>query len=177
MKKYISGVVTGLILAFSISAFAGNIANAFFTSDIKLKVNGQYKNATFVNVDGTNYCKVRDLVDAVGGTTSWDNTTKTIIIETEVKNVNTVTNDIVMEPAKPVENPINPDVWIGLRDFAMQYKDAYKDYIMPIQNKLKSSNDYIEYSVDFEKGTLKVASFRNSVYLNIDDLKRNGLMD
>ena len=76
MKKFIAGLLTGLILATGTLAFAAS-------SDIKLKVNGQYisfPDAPPQIINGRTMVPARPLAEALGATVSWDATAKTVVV-------------------------------------------------------------------------------------------------
>lgn len=102
MKKYLSGFLTGIIVTLTITTFAeSSVVQALFTNDIKLKVNGNVSPAMFVNVNGTNYAKVRDIVSAIGGVTAWDNDTKTILVNTTSEPINTLKS---IQPSSTIQS-------------------------------------------------------------------------
>jgi hypothetical protein len=106
MKKYVAGLLTGVLITMSISVFGEDIVKqAILTTEIKLKVNGTDTPAEFVNVDGTNYAKVRDIVSAVGGVTAWDQETKTILVNTTT-DIPIVTEPVPESTPEPAPTPI-----------------------------------------------------------------------
>lgn len=86
MKKYLSGLLTGIIITLTISTFATTaIKEAYFNNEIKIvdSSKGQL-NTEIVTVvkdgdtSGRNYVSVADLSSALGKTVTWDGSTKTI---------------------------------------------------------------------------------------------------
>lgn len=99
MKKFISGLVLGFILATMTTVFAVSQITAYFNPDIKININGTPLKTEIVSVDETqkNYVSVRDVAEALGATVTWDQKTKTIDItskESEVDTVSTVTEKV-----------------------------------------------------------------------------------
>lgn len=90
MKKYLSGLLTGILITLTITAFAVSpIKEAYFNSEIKIvdSVKGQL-NTEIVTVvkdgdtAGRNYVSVADLSSALGKAVTWDGSTKTINLST-----------------------------------------------------------------------------------------------
>lgn len=82
MKKFISGLLIGLLLATSITAFAAStIKTAYFSDTTKLTVDGKSINTEILyaiksgQANGSNYVGARALAEALGATVDWkDNT-------------------------------------------------------------------------------------------------------
>jgi len=87
MKKFIIGLVTGLIIALPVGVFAGSgIHDVKVANDTKLVVNGKEVKTDVVfgvldsATDGKNYVSARDLSTALGYDVAWDGADKTITI-------------------------------------------------------------------------------------------------
>lgn len=111
MKKFISGLLIGSIIATSVTAFATNVVNMQATYSVKrLVVNGVDTgkgNAAFVS-NGTTYVPLRTVSDALGHDISWDSNTKTIYINTG--NGNTGNGEPTDLPASNGGNNVAPPV-------------------------------------------------------------------
>lgn len=101
-KQLIIGFILGSMFFSGISFASAEVKQAIIANDINFVANGQEKNVTFVNIDGFNYAKVRDIISAFNGTITYDASTKTIkvTIGSEVTNVSdgtttTATNTLI----------------------------------------------------------------------------------
>lgn len=83
MKKFISGIVAGIVLTTSISVFASSIRTISASYSVnKLVVNGVDTgkgNTAFIS-QGTTYVPLRTISDALGQDIRWDSSSKTIYI-------------------------------------------------------------------------------------------------
>lgn len=106
MKKYISGFIGGLIVAFSVSVFA---ASQFSIAGFKIFVNGnEYKNADkpAVVIDGSTYLPLRALGETLGTKVNWNVEKKQVeigeppreAINIEPKEVKLIVNGTTIEP-------------------------------------------------------------------------------
>jgi len=89
MKKFVSGLLTGIIIASAFTAMAATgIKEAYFNDVIKLVVDGKVIDTEIVTVtsegqvNGKNYVSARDLAEALGATVTWDGAKKEIQIST-----------------------------------------------------------------------------------------------
>ncbi len=64
MKKIISGMIIGAVLATAVGGFA---VNSIYDNPYPIFVNGTEKHIQGYNVDDYSYFKLRDIADAVGG--------------------------------------------------------------------------------------------------------------
>lgn len=101
MKKFISGLIAGIIIASSIAVMAATgIKEAYFNNAIKLIVDGREIKTEIVTVtpegqiNGKNYVSARDLAEALGAKVEWDGAKKEIQITTGQSIVYTVTRVI-----------------------------------------------------------------------------------
>lgn len=90
MKKFMSGLLIGGVLATSVTAFAATTVNMQAVYSVKrLVVDGVDTgkgNVAFVS-NGTTYVPLRTVSDALGHDISWDSNTKTIYINKANSNV------------------------------------------------------------------------------------------
>lgn len=87
MKKYFSGLLTGIILMIATAGFsASQIKSAYYNPDIKVRVNGTLVDSIPITVIdegqqwGKNFTGVRDIAEALGATVSFDPGTKVITV-------------------------------------------------------------------------------------------------
>ncbi|MDE6357191.1 MAG: hypothetical protein K2L15_01220 [Eubacteriales bacterium] len=104
MKKFISGIIVGTVLATSVSVFAATIKtiNASYSVN-KLIVNGVDTgkgNTAFIS-QGTTYVPLRTVSDALGQDIKWDSSTKSIYI-------NSKSNSPVLEEPTDIPSISNP---------------------------------------------------------------------
>ena len=123
MKKFLSGLLVGVILMITITTFAaGAIKEAFFNETIKLEVDGKVVDTDMVtvilegSVDGTNYVSARALAEALGAKVEWDGKNKKILVTS--KDAIPVTSGYgYSNPA-----PLNTTQVIEAEDFLQKYK-------------------------------------------------------
>jgi len=187
MKRYI-GFIFGFLCAailFSTTPIkaASDILNAYFNNEQKVAFNGVEKNITIVNVDGYNYGKIRDIIDAVGGTTSYNNATQTIEVAT------TYTTLAVTPTPSPSStttintiggtnmSKIDTNQWILIKDFYEQYNstDFAKIVSDNIKNLPKSEGEIKIITTELGDITFELVNGRT--YVKIADLKTVGLLN
>ena len=78
MKKYIAGIITGILLMSTTIAFAETYAtiNVFFDR-VKLVVNGELTDTPTMLYDGRTYIQLAGAAEAFGADLRWDGTTST----------------------------------------------------------------------------------------------------
>jgi len=84
MKRFIAGVLTGLILATSVSAFAAEsrqTIDAVFDR-VRLVVNGVPSDAQTLLCNGSTYLQLRPAAAALGANLAWDAATNTATLTT-----------------------------------------------------------------------------------------------
>ncbi len=171
MKKFIAGLVIGLLLATAgVGLAAGEIIQATFAK-FNFVVNGEAKTLETdpLVYQGTTYLPVRVVSNLLGYDVTYKADSRTI----ELVNNNTEKGDESVETAID----INLNEWIPLRTFAQQYTAAYEEYIMPLQDQLPSSDaEYGEYEILTAKGMIKAIYFQYNNYLKIEDLKTKGII-
>lgn len=171
MKKFIAGLVIGLLIATAGVGFAaGETVQATFAK-FNFVVNGEAKTleADPLVYQGTTYLPVRVVSNLLGYDVTYKADSRTI----ELVNNNTEKGDESVETAID----INLNEWIPLRTFAQQYTAAYGEYIMPLQDQLPSSDaEYGEYEILTAKGMIKAIYFQYNNYLKIEDLKTKGII-
>lgn len=89
MKKFISGIILGSILATSVTAFAANSKTIQAVYSVKkLIVNGvdTGKGSSAFVSNGATYVPLRTVSDALGNEIAWDSDTKSIYINTKGNN-------------------------------------------------------------------------------------------
>jgi len=171
MKKFIAGLVIGLLIATAgVGLAAGEIIQATFAK-FNFVVNGEAKTLETdpLVYQGTTYLPVRVVSNLLGYDVTYKADSRTI----ELVNNNTEKGDESVETAID----INLNEWIPLRTFAQQYTAAYREYIMPLQDQLPSSDaEYGEYEILTAKGMIKAIYFQYNNYLKIEDLKTKGII-
>lgn len=82
MKKFIAGMLTGMLITTSLAAFAAStIRQAYFNDAVRLMVNGSTVNAEVLTVQkegqsyASSYVGARALAEALGATVEWRNNT------------------------------------------------------------------------------------------------------
>jgi len=94
MKKFISGLIVGMIIMTTVASFAASkIKEAYFNDAVKLTVDGKTivtEIATITKdsqVNGSNYVSARALAEAMGGTVAWAN--NTVVVTTKKQTAST----------------------------------------------------------------------------------------
>ncbi len=82
MKKFISGLIIGILVSITLTSFAAStIKTAFFNPAILLKVDGKIVDTDIITavkegqINGKNYVSARDLAEAMGATVTWGENT------------------------------------------------------------------------------------------------------
>jgi len=178
MKKYLSGLFTGIIIMFTVTSFAsGTIKNAYFNQNIKVNLDEKQLDTELVTVElegqpyGTNYISTRTLAESLGATVSYDYATQTIniatnepdktIIETE-SEVNTMPKDTENKPTRTTYKGYEAIEQDGITYVQPSYIDelnitmdySYSDNNIKLSkgNKTISFNKYdSNYCINFNK--------------------------
>jgi len=105
MKKLLSGILIGMIIATAFGVFAATLGNAYFNSQVKLMVNGKAVTTDILSAtiagetNGKNYVSARDLAEALGATVTWDGATKTVKVASATDSKPTSTGYSYSNPA------------------------------------------------------------------------------
>lgn len=126
MKKFICGLLVGIILTFTFTAFAYSaIKEAYFNTEIKVSYNGRpvdIEKVTVIKdseVNGRTYGSINDIAIALGKSVSWDNATKTInITDTEVDNMSTV--------IETTTTTVDTSEWVDIRSFCKENNVSFE---------------------------------------------------
>lgn len=176
MKKFISGIIAGVMVTTSMSVIAATgvkTLQAHFSVD-KLIVNGVDTgkgNSAFIS-NGTTYVPLRTISDTLGNEISWDSSTKTIYINsggtqtnlgepTDLPPVINNTQNTVTVPSgkkfiteQQAKNAAVKAVGGGTVIWIKQ--DLYDDDLSPdYEIKIKKGNRIYEVEVDAITGTVK----------------------
>ena len=136
MKKFISGIIAGVVLTTSISVFAATVKtiNASYSVN-KLIVNGVDTgkgNTAFIS-QGTTYVPLRTVSDALGQDIRWDSTTKTIYINSknnittieepkDIPSISVPTTDTNIQVTVPITN--GNGTWNGQKIVSMSTAES-----------------------------------------------------
>lgn len=127
MRKFISGLLIGIIIStVSIGFSASSIKQAYYNSDIKIRINGKYINTTPITVIdegqqyGKNFTAVRDIAESMGGTVYFDPKIKTIDIISE-QSVSKLSSKSIEEIA---ENAVSTVLINIYKNFNAEYNTA-----------------------------------------------------
>lgn len=122
MKKFISGLIIGLVLATATSVTAASGILAQF-ADFNLVVNGQAKvlQTKPLVYNGTSYLPVREIANLVGYDVTYKADSRTIELNTvtATSTIQTPVQDI-KDPTEPISNTVNMADWISLRELSSQ---------------------------------------------------------
>lgn len=121
MKKFICGLLVGIILTMGVTVSAvPEIKSAVFSPDIKLVVNGKTLDTQIVSVvksgevNMTNYVSARALAESLGATVTWDGKERAINVLMEVEAASSASAPEVKSAsteANIVTAPkLNPDI-------------------------------------------------------------------
>lgn len=114
MKKFVMGLLIGIMLTLGVTTYAvPEIQSAIF-SDIKLIVNGEQVDSEIVSVVTTdnpnymtNYVPARALSEALGAEVEWDGKNKVINVSTKTSD-NNISQELNIQP--PKETNTTPSV-------------------------------------------------------------------
>ena len=178
MKKYISGLITGLLMGLSITVMAAvpGIKTAVFTDKVIIEVNGVKQPVEVISVvkegqvDARNFVSVGDLAPAMGGEVKWNG---------ERQAVEIAMNDNKSETLDFAASA-NNDEWLLARDLVDLGIDVsigvneifiYEYYNSTLDNKLL-------LHIEIENNTTPVrAKIENQrTYVNKADLIRAGII-
>lgn len=175
MKKYILGLLTGMIIMFSISAFAQTIK-----TQVKMNIYGNDTQIETVNVDGYNYAKVRDLVTAMGEKIDWDADTSTILIVKDSTSGSKTDIDTTqwIEPYK-INKAYNifytakgPDI-----NKLAEWNISKNQISTTIKYTVPTNTDNTLITVETSMGPMSIKFYKNTIYFNIDDLRNMGFIN
>ena len=105
MKKYICGLITGILIATSFTAFAAGLN--IIKNDKPIYINGEKVNVSAYAIDGSTYLKLRDFEKA-GLKINYDSATKHIEIENPALTAEITTkedNTVDTTLTKPTSTP------------------------------------------------------------------------
>ncbi len=137
MKKFICGLITGLLIATSFTAFAvtKNIKKASFNNDTSVTVDGKPTSIQLVAVtlegdqNGSNYGPVRGIVEAMGGKIEYDPKAKNIDIQTQPTKEGNDVSEITEKPKSTPDGITQIDA----------YQGKYYVGTLYINNKIKAN--------------------------------------
>ncbi len=162
MKKYLSGLLTGILLMISFTAYAA--------SDIKLIINGQdiTTEAQPIIVDGRTLVPARAIAERLGATVAWDAKTNTVIV-TSVKAE-------TASPPEQAEQSTRPSIeWLTPEEATEKYSEnlsqlnlaiAYSVSNTGVDLKSTSTNKIVAvFGSDIIDGKIKIRSGELEYYL------------
>lgn len=166
MKKFICGLIVGILLAFSVSLYASTvpqIKTAQFAPDIKLIVNGEAIDTPVVSVVTvenpgymTNYVPARAVAEELGATVTWDGKTRTISID----KVKETTEETARETASSTQSisvpqsnadipfPIYKVDETGLNVYNIRNGYLYGIFVLDVINAVKKKGMVMNYAAD-----------------------------
>lgn len=138
MRKFISGLIIGLMLATTASAFAGGQA-------LRLIVNGEdiTAQAQPVIIDGRTLVPARALAEKLGATVAWDGANNTVIVNSNLKDP--------AYPSQEKENTkYNLNEYFSLGDSviklqSVRYSDFMAGFVASPGNTFAIINFYVDY--------------------------------
>ena len=173
MKKFIVGLIVGLILATSSSVFAAN--------PIKLIVNGNeiHPDVPPQIVDGRTLVPARALAEALGANVEWDGANNAVVVKSSTTP--TLKNDIIKEN---IEGGANMDGWLRTRELVEKYKitagEGSKEFFINGNKKVAFfpiSKINGSYQVNTNIGKINILVKNNLYYFNEQELKDLGVID
>lgn len=109
MKRFISGLVIGIVLSAAVTSFAATaLKEAYFNDIVKLNVDGKSVTTDVLSATiqgqayGKNYVSARDLAEAMGGMVFWNQETKTISVTTNKVSASTPTTSYSYSKPAPI---------------------------------------------------------------------------
>ncbi len=149
MKKFISGLIIGILIALSITTFAA-VELEIIPNPYEVLIDGNNSDVKGYNINGATYLKLTDFVEAGLGVT-FNKDTKQIEITTPAANVsksttNTATNQLLLDSDgsilfDPFKNSINTDKEASVDSIKLYKVNGEKYvYFADIDTALKSTN-------------------------------------
>lgn len=129
MKKYVLGVMTGVLLAMPIYTFADNAlpqVTAYIRSDLPILLDGEkleLKNPPLI-YDGSTYLPLKDTAVALGKDVNWNEATQTVELSTQTKKEVSV-KETTFNGVQAIE--LDGDVFFSVKDYRdkiIGYKDG-----------------------------------------------------
>lgn len=152
MKKFILGLITGLLLSTMTVSFAASKLTAYFNPDVKINIDGVPLKAEIVSVDETqkNYAPVRDVAEALGATVTWNQETKSIDIISKESEVSVVSNTAVNQVQYDYKTklPINAE-FVTYKNIENAVK--YNDIIYISSDDFRAIGNFSYALIDTEK--------------------------
>ncbi len=178
MKKFVSGLLTGIVLSLSVTAFAAvpNIKSAVFTDKISIEINGTKKPVEVISVvkegevNARNFVSAADLATALGANVNWNGEKQAV----EITNNETH----VLQAPKPFEQN---DEWIYIADLPnltgytlIPYDDKFELY----EYDKNTGDKELIISIKYEDSSspIRTKKVDNLPYVNKDDLIKQGLI-
>jgi hypothetical protein len=171
IKHLFLGFVIGAVIFSTIPIKAAIEEYVLYKADYKIMVDGnEYadQELPILNYKGNTYIPLRKVSDLLGVKLNWNAELgqAEITKSSSEQGVNTMAT-----------TNIDLTKWISLRDFARTYPDAYNKYIRAIQDQFRNSEYPTgEFSVESSMGPIRALFGNYTNYLNIDDLKKLGLI-
>lgn len=114
MKKFVMGLLIGIMLTLGVTTYAAPEIQSAIFSDIKLIVNGEQVDSEIVSVVTTdnpnymtNYVPARALSEALGAEVEWDGKNRVINVSTKTSD-NNISQELNIQP--PKETNTTPSV-------------------------------------------------------------------
>jgi len=73
VKRFITGLITGVLIALPISVFADGMIGKQVQTVVPVKVDGEYLDVDAIGIEGRTFAPVRALADAFGKEVDWVN--------------------------------------------------------------------------------------------------------
>jgi hypothetical protein len=158
MKKFICGLITGLLIAMPLVGFAAtkNIKKAIFNNDTSITIDGKPSSMQLVAVtlegdqNGSNYGPIRGIAEAMGGKIEYDPKAKNIDIKTPttIEPTTKEDNDVSDITEKPKSTPD------GITQID-EYQGKYYIGFIYIKNKCNEKGYDFSYDIKLKHWSLK----------------------
>lgn len=151
MKKFISGLICGMIITFSLSGYALTQITASY-NNVKVTVDGAAVNTKVVGVveqgqrDGRNFTSAADVAKAMGGIVVWNSSTKTVEIKTPRTDLETVVANVK-------DSAVMIYVYKGDQLTATGSGFYYNGYVVTAKHVTDLGNKYAIFTDDNKYGT------------------------
>ena len=180
MKKFLSGLIVGMILMCAIPSLAKTETVQAIYNGVKVAVNGE--NITFtkgeepVTINNRTYVPAKYVAEALDATVTWDSKSSTVNIKSEeVKDVpltNTETTDYTVPEIDESDNLINSTILQDDDNFELiTYKGLkalkFKEIIYISYYDL-SKTKHIKAKFDSKKGTYKLYKNDELIFETLD---------
>ena len=182
MKKYISGVITGLLLGMSITVMAAvpGIRSAVFTDKVIIEVDGVQQAVEVISVvkegqvDARNFVSVGDLAPALGGNVNWNGERQVVEITMREENETSIVQ---------TQSNVTTEEWVWVANLADLVKPGYvvmanstEVHIYEYYDNNIDNNLLLHINIENNTTSVRAKIENQRTYINKADLIKAGII-